>query len=66
MFPFYTPENTRKPRFFGVFREYKMRTLARNVLNKLQQLSFNNHISFKFYVGGSDIIRRYNNKMQGF
>ena len=28
-FPFYTPEN-REPRFSGVFRGYKMETLARN------------------------------------
>ena len=32
MFPFYTPENIRKPKFSGVFREYKMGTLARNGL----------------------------------
>ena len=30
MFPFYIPENIRKPRFSGVFRGYKMGTLARN------------------------------------
>ena len=32
MFPFFTPENTRKQRFSGVFSGYKMETLARNGL----------------------------------
>ena len=30
MFPFNIPENIRKPRSSGVFREYQMGTLAKN------------------------------------
>ena len=33
MFPFYTPENTRKPKVIWCFQGYKMGTLARNGLN---------------------------------
>ena len=36
MFPFHTPENTRKP-LSNIFRGYKMETLARN---KLMQVVF--------------------------